>query len=358
MRAKTFYRGFSLIELIYVMIVTGMLLSLAVQSIFQSRATARRNICINNMRQLGLALHNYHDVYRKFPLVSNGEPLTEQVAGSTDEGSQRDEFSWIVRVLPYLEEGNLYNELSKQSNRFRGAAFDPSLSFNGAHFASVEIASLRCPAYTGSPRANAKEYAAFNKDEGNKKTGVAISNYAATTATHLALVASTPTNANGIIVPGKATSMASARDGTSRTLLLAESREDGYSSWYGSTGTWVVALPTSAPDPVASAAANAAVVTAVEADNKAKVFRIKEKTPSPINFGPTTADKNRVYLEQGKWPNAGPRTWGPSSEHEGIAVHCFADVAVRPLSGGIDPSVYIALVTRAGNEQINERDVK
>jgi prepilin-type N-terminal cleavage/methylation domain-containing protein len=336
MRAKDkTSRGFSLIELVLVMLVTGMLLSLAMQSIFQSRATARRNACINNMKQLGLAIHNYHDVYKKFPSTSANEPLTEQVAASTTADTTRDDFSWIAKALPYIEEANLYNEISRQSNRFRSAAFDASYDIGGVHFAAVEIPTLRCPAYTGSARSTAKEYAPFNKEAGTKKTGVAVGNYVATTATHLALVSTTPTKANGIIVPGQGLSMASVRDGTSRTILLAESREETYSSWYGSTGSWVVALPSAAKDP--------------ELD-EIKILRTKAETPSPINFGPTAADKSRVYLEKDKWTNSGPRTWGPSSEHEGLAVHCFADVAVRPVADGIDPSVYIALVTRAGND--------
>jgi hypothetical protein len=64
-------------------------------------------------------------------------------------------------------------------------------------------------------------------------------------------------------------------------------------------------------------------------------------------------DKERVYLAKDKWANAGPRAWGPSSQHTGVAVHGFADGSVRPLSQDISPALYIALITRDGGEAMD-----
>jgi type II secretory pathway pseudopilin PulG len=333
-------RGFALTELVLLLVLLAMLLSMFIPALFRSRASARRNACINNLKQLALSLHNYHDVYKKFPVISRDEVLTQQIAGSTEDKT-REDFSWVVRILPYIEEGALYNEISRQSERFKQPAFDPAYSVAGAHFATFDIATLQCPEYAGPARSTAKEYDTFKTDAAKKpqpkqpESGVAIGNYAALTATHLALVSASPTKANGIIVPGKAATMATVRDGTSKTILLTESREEAYSAWYGSTGTWVVGLPTAAMDPE---------------PNAEKILSIKENTPAPVNYGPSMDDKERVYLAKDKWANAGPRAWGPSSQHSGVAVHAFADGAVRAVAADISPDTYIWLITRDGGE--------
>jgi type II secretory pathway pseudopilin PulG len=342
MRAVEPRRGFSFTELAFVVAVSALLMAILIPAIFRSRAAARRTQCMNNLKQFSLAMLNYNDVYKKFPVVATNEQLTAQVAGSTDDRS-REEFSWGVRVLPYLEEGALYNELSQQSQRFKTAAFDAKLNIRGQHFSTVDVPLFRCPEFAGSPHALAKEYEAFKNNDADKQkaakapAGVAVGNYVATPATHLSLVTSTPTKANGMIVPGAATQIRDVRDGLSNTILLVESREEAYASWYGSTGSWVVGLPTAANDP---------------APDGEKILRTAENTPAPLNFGPSADDKERVYIAQDKWANKGPRAWGPSSQHERVVQHALADGSVHALTTDITAEVYLHLITRNGNEPV------
>ncbi len=86
--------GFTLVELLVVIAVIGILISLLLPAVQSAREAARRMQCTNNMKQIGLGLHNYHDVYQTIP------------AGFTAQG-----FTWSGALLPYIEQKNLYDLL-------------------------------------------------------------------------------------------------------------------------------------------------------------------------------------------------------------------------------------------------------
>jgi len=95
-----------LIELLVVIAIIGVLMSLLMPAVQQARAAARRTQCRNNLKQIALALHGFHDTERAFPparLVLN-EPVPENTSGTV---LGADEPSWMVRILPYLEQNNL-----------------------------------------------------------------------------------------------------------------------------------------------------------------------------------------------------------------------------------------------------------
>ncbi|MDB4637480.1 MAG: DUF1559 domain-containing protein [Planctomycetaceae bacterium] len=93
-------RGFTLIELLVVIAIIAVLVALLLPAVQQAREAARRSSCKNNLKQLGLAMHNYHDVFTIFPYGHR----TEGPAGSQH---RRD--NWFQQILPYIDQAPRYN---------------------------------------------------------------------------------------------------------------------------------------------------------------------------------------------------------------------------------------------------------
>jgi type II secretory pathway pseudopilin PulG len=117
-------RGITLIKVVVCVGIIGLLIALLLPAVRTARGPARRNACINNLKQIALALHNYNDVYKAFPpaytVDAEGKPL----------------HSWRTLILPYIEEVALYKkiDLSKPWN-------DPA----NADAFKTEISAYRCP---------------------------------------------------------------------------------------------------------------------------------------------------------------------------------------------------------------------
>jgi prepilin-type N-terminal cleavage/methylation domain-containing protein/prepilin-type processing-associated H-X9-DG protein len=102
-RAASRLRAFTLVELLVVIAIIGVLVALLLPAVQAAREAARRMQCSNNERQIGVALHNYHDTYQVFPINYRPNGETFQANYST--------WSWMQGILPYVEQGNLYNNL-------------------------------------------------------------------------------------------------------------------------------------------------------------------------------------------------------------------------------------------------------
>lgn len=95
-------RGFTLIELLVVIAIIAVLIALLLPAVQQARESARRSQCRNNLKQIGLAMHNYHDVYNRFPLPSI-------LAGVAASGSIAGTNVWSLAILPYMDQAPVYN---------------------------------------------------------------------------------------------------------------------------------------------------------------------------------------------------------------------------------------------------------
>ena len=109
-------RGFTLIELLVVIAIIAVLIALLLPAVQQAREAARRSQCKNNLKQVGLALHNYHDSQRVFPpgqfdglgcYISGGGCIVPATGG----GGVND-ICWMQMILPYIDQANLYNKLN------------------------------------------------------------------------------------------------------------------------------------------------------------------------------------------------------------------------------------------------------
>ncbi|MEZ6128291.1 MAG: DUF1559 domain-containing protein [Planctomycetaceae bacterium] len=112
LKMKSRNRGFTLIELLVVIAIIAILIALLLPAVQQAREAARRTQCKNNLKQLGLACHNYHDAFGQFPLnydgsVNNPNGSTGQTFGPGTQSM----ISWISAALPYMDQAPLYNQL-------------------------------------------------------------------------------------------------------------------------------------------------------------------------------------------------------------------------------------------------------
>jgi prepilin-type N-terminal cleavage/methylation domain-containing protein/prepilin-type processing-associated H-X9-DG protein len=98
-------RGFTLVELLVVIAIIGILIALLLPAVQAAREAARRSQCTNNLKQLGLALHSFHDIHRAFP------PGVKQ--GGSDPTALREAgWGWGALILPHLEESALYEQMN------------------------------------------------------------------------------------------------------------------------------------------------------------------------------------------------------------------------------------------------------
>jgi prepilin-type N-terminal cleavage/methylation domain-containing protein/prepilin-type processing-associated H-X9-DG protein len=126
-------RGFTLIELLVVIAIIAILIALLLPAVQQAREAARRSSCKNNLKQLGLAIHNYHDVNNAFPPNMIEWLVADPVGGGIDHGSH------LVQLLPYIEQKPLYDGINFVTGHVRDQVV------GGTRVGAAKIPVLICP---------------------------------------------------------------------------------------------------------------------------------------------------------------------------------------------------------------------
>lgn len=299
-------RAFTLVELLVVIAIIGVLVGLLLPAVQSVREAGRRTSCLNNMKQIGLAIHGYVTARSEFP-PSSDSPMRKGVwdypgTGPTDPEIRLHSFASLI--LPYAEGNDVFNAIDYGVS---------SLAPANRTAASNVLPMYRCASYTGNVYSKDPLYVSsvgFDK--------FAIRNYVGIGAkTVLGLSGMMP--ADGVMYPQSKTTVSQISDGLSKTLLLAETKEENAAVWIDGSSATVTARPLGAP---------------------AAGFVLNQVA---INYTPFyTAGQFGVPDIQ--------QDWGPSSEHPGGANHLLCDGSVKFLSEKIGIDTYDALATRNGGD--------
>lgn len=197
-------RGFTLIELLVVIAIIAVLIALLLPAVQQAREAARRSQCKNNLKQLGLALHNYHDSFSVLPWLMGGTSGTR----STDPQGNEMRNSGLVFLLPYIDQAPLYNILSTPGV-YSGAnilAFGPIRSTVYPPY-STTIPVFVCPSCPGP-------VTAWGLSWGNRNYGVSVGDTINNNYSN--------SNPRGMFGWISRIGFRDVTDGTSNTLMMAE----------------------------------------------------------------------------------------------------------------------------------------
>ena len=350
-------RGFTLVELLVVIAIIGTLVGLLLPAVQSAREAANRSSCGNKLKQLGLAMQNFHDSRKALPAAMDRYPYSGTSFNNTEGATAAAGFSFITHILPYMEETNLYNTLSGATNRFtRGSTpFGPSTANNGKHLSTTVLSGLLCPSFGGQGFVQTAAGSNFK----SILTGtppyaqIALTNYKGMSGLASQALAGGFTSAttdNGAIPlkPSKFANEATDNcplfglgfsafnDGLSKTFLIVECKEAGNSAWIDGMQTHLTGCTDDGGLPV---------------NNNG----IWSGGLSGLNYGPTVTAQGRVCMKLSGRGSLGNSAWGPSSDHSGgLTMHGYGDGHMGSISSDIDPAIYFALITRAGGETASE----
>jgi len=339
-------RGFTLIELLVVIAIIAVLIALLLPAVQAAREAARRISCTNNLKQVGLGLHNYESGNGCFP------PATILVYKNATATKPTFQSSWSVaaRIAPFMELGPLYNAMN-----FSGTYGDPA----NTTASNTPVKFLLCPS----------DPAPSIDDNSLGGTFFATSSYGTVCGDWYVWSIAGPTNRSAF-GPNAVRRLAEFTDGLSNSLLAAEGyighlqARDCYAR--GSTPPGMT--PTSVPDPAASQAALKTLVDACSGSGKfgQRLGHTRWTNGGVYYSGITTAvSPNPRITANGfsmpfDWVSVDENNGGPtyaslsaSSYHPGGVNTLLGDGSVRFVKDSIAPVTWRALGTIGGGEVIS-----
>ncbi len=203
--------GFTLIELLVVIAIIAILIALLLPAVQQAREAARRSQCKNNLKQLGLALHNYHSTHNTFPMGIERKINSAACGGSSPWYSSRT--LWGTHLLPYLEQNALYNQINFEAGSGCDSTTGMSDSGNKA-VAKTDVVAFRCPSdpgnrgKTGQPNYAPTNYLACFSNDGRSSMNANGTEF--------------QNNGESVLFGNSKTMIRDITDGTTNTMVLSE----------------------------------------------------------------------------------------------------------------------------------------
>ena len=288
-------RAFTLIELLVVIAIIAVLIALLLPAVQQAREAARRTQCRNNLKQIGLALHNYHDAHGCFPIGDMGR------IGGTSPCQREQPSTTFPSLLPFLDETAIYNSIN----------FDHCYFFSSNYTAAGQVLQqLLCPS-----NANPTTHTVGRWSWSSRK---AVTHYVGCAGWGTRTYEAVWSMKNGILFGLSNVKIRDVRDGTSNTLLAGEQEEAGHTLYGTNQPLWI---------------------QGEEMDNR-----------------PTVACACYAINGLARIVSGSTRYKAFGSYHEGGAFFLFCDGQVRFLSENMDMTTFRALSTRANNEIIDDED--
>jgi prepilin-type N-terminal cleavage/methylation domain-containing protein/prepilin-type processing-associated H-X9-DG protein len=340
MRSPRRRQAFTLIELLVVIAIIGILVGLLLPAVQKVREAAAKMSCTNNLKQIGLALHNYHDTYLKFPA---GYVDSNSSTTSTPDNDLGPGWGWGAYILPYIEQDNVYRQINFSQPIGVGA---------NAPMSQQTIKMYQCPSdgyqqsFTVWPTSVVVAHGnyvgcngwveCFGNAGGNYNPsldgGSAEDGDGANSGTGLA--------GDGLFYRNSKNRFADVTDGLSNTVIVGERcAAHSPATWTGAvTGgrcpAWMCTTPWTTPYTAQASAPNTGNGTAY--DN------------ADYDEALVLGHGNLTHLPNADSPFFDPDTFW--SMHTGGANFLFGDGSVHFLSSGINPTTYQALMTIAGSE--------
>jgi prepilin-type N-terminal cleavage/methylation domain-containing protein/prepilin-type processing-associated H-X9-DG protein len=340
MRSST-RTAFTLIELLVVIAIIAILIALLVPAVQKVRDAAARVQCQNNLKQLALACHSYHDARKELPYGRRYDYW--------------DTYTWTQLILPYIDQLPAYDGFVtlQQSPWNRNAPGPNGPIGNNAQMRNSRhtiVPAYICPA-DGAAKANEVNTNEFGFYRGNYRActgaGDMYGNATPPTAAAagpwgvgaFAVVAGQSTDP-GAAVPTRGCKLVGITDGTSNTIFISEGISPTVAGWGGPIGSWIYGNM------------GGALFTNTLTPNSTAPDR--PIGPCPQNQGDTTYNLPCTSLGGNAWfTQSGVGAYvGARSRHQGGVNAALADGTVRFFDNSIDLNTWRALGTRSGNETV------